>query len=144
MVNLGGYWVFNNIINEQTSFSTDIQILCLFITLFSVVIAWFKDLPDMKGDAIHKIKSVALLYTPNGAVMAGHILLIPAYIFSIWAYQENSILCIGHALLLVAFLLNTALLYKSAPYNYKLYYKRFWLLFFSEYLLYFLAFAIRL
>ncbi len=143
MVNLGGYWVFNSIINDENSFSTDIQILCLFITLFSIVIAWFKDLPDMKGDAIHKIKSVALLYTPKGAVIAGHVLLIPAYLFSIWSYRENAILSIGHAILLIAFLLNTVILYKSRPYNYKKYYKRFWLLFFSEYLLYLLAYAIR-
>lgn len=144
MVNLGGYWVFNNIINNQTSFSTDIQILCLFITLFSVVIAWFKDLPDMKGDAIHNIKSVALLYTPKGAVIAGHILLIPAYILSIWVYRENTILSIGHSLLLIAFLGNTMLLYQSRPYNFKQYYKRFWLLFFSEYALYFGAISISL
>ncbi len=144
MVNLGGYWVFNSIINNQNNFSTDINILCLFITLFSVVIAWFKDLPDMKGDAMYQIKSVAILYTPKVAVIAGHILLIPAYLFSIWSYQENTVLYIGHFFLLIAFILNTVYLYKSAPYNYKHYYKRFWLLFFSEYLLYLLAFAIRL
>lgn len=144
MVNLGGYWVFNSIINNQNNFSTDIIILCLFITLFSVVIAWFKDLPDMKGDAMYQIKSVAILYTPKVAVIAGHILLIPAYLFSIWSYQENTVLYIGHFFLLIAFILNTVYLYKSAPYNYKHYYKRFWLLFFSEYLLYLLAFAIRL
>ncbi|MFM6984929.1 MAG: homogentisate phytyltransferase, partial [Chitinophagaceae bacterium] len=117
MVNMGGYYIFNLLINEQTSFNKDILILCLFITLFSIVIAWFKDLPDMKGDSQYKIKSVALLYTANGAIAAGHLLLIPAYCYTIWAYQFTSLLSIGHCLLLTGFLFNTFYLYRSKERN---------------------------
>lgn len=141
MVNVGGYYIFNLLINEQTNFSKDILILCVFITLFSVVIAWFKDLPDMKGDSQYHIKSIAILYTANGAIIAGHLLLIPAYCYTIVAYQFPSLLSIGHGILLTGFLVNTIYLYQSKDRSYKSYYKRFWYLFFSEYILYLIAFV---
>ncbi|MCC6817490.1 MAG: homogentisate phytyltransferase [Bacteroidia bacterium] len=140
MVNFGGYYVFNSLINHSNKLSNDIVILCIFITLFSVVIAWFKDLPDMQGDRQYQIKTMALLYTPKGAILAGHILLIPAYLFTIYEYRESIWLGLGHVFLLIAFLSNTIALFKLKVQSYKQYYKRFWYLFFAEYILYLIAF----
>ena len=140
MVNVGAYYIFNLLINDSTIFSRDIIILCVFITLFSVVIAWFKDLPDMQGDQQFSIRSMAILYSAKGAILAGHLLLIPAYLITIYNYRSSALLGIGHSILLLAFLINTGTLFFVKNQSYKQYYKRFWYLFFSEYILYLIAF----
>jgi len=145
MVNVGGFSIFNRLINGSYALSTDVQILTLFIVAFTVVIAWFKDLPDMKGDSAFHIRSLAILYSPRFTVLAGNILVSAAYLCSIWYYGsawkanaaiENGVLFYGHLLLLSAFIANTVLSRKTEQAELRRYYKRFWLFFFAEYLLY--------
>jgi homogentisate phytyltransferase/homogentisate geranylgeranyltransferase len=145
MVNIGGYLVFNILINKSYAFDLDIIVLSAFIVAFSIVIAWFKDLPDMEGDEQFKIKSLAILYSPRFTLIAGNSLIILAYIFSIYKYApllESShylILFIGHIVLMVLFTLNLFGLKTLNKQTAKTYYKRFWLFFFAEYILYLFA-----
>lgn len=140
LLNLGAYRAFNLIINHDDQFSNDIVILSGFTTAFSIVIAWYKDLPDINGDRSFKIQSLAILYSPKTVLIAGHILLIPVYLISVYFYRNSALMGWGHLALLSLFITNTAVLKPSKSSGYKLYYKRFWYLFFAEYLLYLVHF----
>lgn len=61
----------------------NVIILTLFIIVFSIVISWFKDLPDVEGDAQYNIKSFAILYSPRFVLITGNLLVAMAYIFTI-------------------------------------------------------------
>lgn len=148
MVNVGGYVIFNKLIGGEYAFTGDIQTLSIFIVAFTIVIAWFKDLPDMKGDAEFKIQSLAILYSPKFTILAGNFLVIAAYVYSIIYYgsksgysdiQKTGILFYGHIALVSIFVLNSIFSAKANQLELKKYYKRFWLFFFAEYLLYFFA-----
>lgn len=145
MVNIGGYLVFNILINKSYAFNLDIMVLSAFIIAFSIVIAWFKDLPDMEGDEQFKIKSLAILYSPRFTLIAGNLLILLAYVFSLYKYAsllESShylILFIGHIILMALFTLNLLVLKTLNKQTAKTYYKRFWLFFFAEYILYLFA-----
>ncbi|HEY1047898.1 MAG TPA: homogentisate phytyltransferase, partial [Bacteroidia bacterium] len=110
MVNLGAYRVFNSEMNGSYDLSGDILVLTLFIVTFSIVIAWFKDLPDVIGDRQFKIKSIAVLYSPIVAIRAGQLILSTAYSLSFIYYflddSYNMVLAIGHILLFVLFQVN--------------------------------------
>jgi len=140
LLNLGAFRAFNLIIQNIDHFSSDIIILSVFTTAFSIVIAWYKDLPDINGDSIFKIKSLAILYSPKTVVYAGHFLLIPVYVISIFFYRHFTLMCWGHIFLLLMFILNTIVLKTKETPDYKAYYKRFWYLFFAEYILYLIHF----
>jgi homogentisate phytyltransferase/homogentisate geranylgeranyltransferase len=145
MVNIGGYLVFNILINNSYEFNLDIMVLSAFIIAFSIVIAWFKDLPDMEGDEKFKIKSLAILYSPKFTLIAGNTLILLAYTFSIYQYsnllhtKHYRILFIGHIILMALFALNLSGLKTLNKQTAKTYYKRFWLFFFAEYILYLFA-----
>src|SRR5690606_34428433 len=51
LLNASGFLVFNYLINNSLEMPENVRILTLFIIVFSVVISWFKDLPDIQGDA---------------------------------------------------------------------------------------------
>ena len=145
MVNLGAYRVFNSEMNGTYDLSGDILVLTLFIVTFSIVIAWFKDLPDVVGDRQFKIKSIAVLYSPKVAIRAGQLILSIAYAYSIFYYLSkehyNLVLGIGHILLFALFQVNMWKVRKQT--EFKGFYKRFWLLFFAEYVLYLLAYSLK-
>lgn len=147
MVNLGAYLTFTRQMHGVYSFGDDILILSIFTLAFSIAIAWFKDLPDMQGDAAFRIRSLALIYSPRLTIYAGNILVISAYVFSIYYYnfvsENNSVNTIalisyGHFTLMMLFLANSIFSAKKTQNELRKYYKRFWLFFFAEYILYLL------
>ncbi len=153
LLNAGGFLVFNYLINDSLNMPDNIKILTLFVVAFSVAISWFKDLSDMKGDAQYHIKTFAIAYTPIGVLVLGNLLVGFAYLFTIymkWAEflnaeiptVENSILLIGHIFLFVLFVANAVAIRLSHHQSIVSFYKRFWWLFFLEYLLYLIAYAV--
>lgn len=153
LLNAGGFLVFNYLINGSLEMPMNIKILTLFVIVFSVVISWFKDLPDIEGDAKYHIKTLAIRYSPKTALIWGHILVGLAYVFTIYMQYVNytlsaipsfttKVLLIGHLVLLVLFLLNAFSIHLSQHQSIKKFYKRFWWFFFAEYLVYLVAYAI--
>lgn len=143
-VNLGGYMVFSQLINHSYSMSLDIQTLSVFIVAFSVVIAWFKDLPDMEGDEKFQIKTLAILYSPKTTIVMGNVFILLAYVMCLYQYRSSAaadslhhqILFWGNGVLMLLFVLNSLTLRTLNKQTAKTYYKRFWLFFFAEYILY--------
>ena len=152
LVNIGGFVVFSHMIKSSAPMPENLKILTLFITVFAVVIAWFKDLPDVAGDAKYRIKTFAILYSPKTALITGTFLLGAAYLFTIclklsdFHFSENptietKVLLFGHIFLLALFLLNTIAIKLANHVSVRKFYKRFWWFFFAEYALYLVAYV---
>eukprot|EP01041_Mallomonas_annulata_P000227 gene227-412_t len=117
LLNAGGFMVFNYLVNNSLVMPQNVKILTLFIIAFSIVISWFKDLSDIKGDTQYNIKTFAILYTPKTALIVGNTLIAIAYLITIYIkcleYFESKnpliqtkILLYGHIILLVLFISN--------------------------------------
>ncbi len=152
LVNLGGYYVFSMQLHGTVIFSNEILMLSFFIVIFTIGIAWFKDLPDMAGDEKYNIRTFALVHSPKTVFFCGTVLVGLAYLVTIIFYRyfnnspdvttfiRSTILEKGHLILLILFLLSSALVRLDSQVSVKSFYKRFWLFFFAEYLLYMTAY----
>jgi homogentisate phytyltransferase/homogentisate geranylgeranyltransferase len=138
LINLGFYALFSG----GYDFPVEIWTLTVFVILFSAGIAWFKDIPDIEGDAQVAIGSLAIEKGAGKAFSAGVWLLGLAYssaalapLFFDFQMGSGSIITIGHAILGIAFL---SLASKTNPLEkkqMKRFYLSFWVLFFLEYVL---------
>lgn len=151
IINLGGFLVFNYLVNNSLEIPQDVKILTIFIVVFSIAIAWFKDLPDMEGDARYNIKTFALLYSPKTALVAGSLLVVSAYLFTIYVKLifflsadvpslETKVLLFGHIVLFILFVINAFSVRLSERRSINKFYKRFWWFFFAEYIVYMVAY----
>jgi homogentisate phytyltransferase / homogentisate geranylgeranyltransferase len=118
----------------------ELVLLAVFVSVFSLAIAWFKDLYDTKGDAEYQIRTFPLLYSARYAFIMGNILVMGAYVLAIVygyrAIQPHSwLLSIGHGTLLLAFIGHVLTSSIKTPEGTYRFYMRFWVFFFAEYLL---------
>ncbi|MBK8612441.1 MAG: homogentisate phytyltransferase [Flavobacteriales bacterium] len=153
LLNLGGFLVYDHLVNGLVEVPLHVWILTVFIIAFSTSIAWFKDLPDMEGDARFGIRTLALVTSPRTALIAGHVLVGLAYLFTIAALglhlslggdgPRTRVLLIGHLVLLALFLFNLRTLRRHDKQALPRFYRQFWWLFFAEYGLYFGVYLIR-
>lgn len=153
LLNAGGFLVFNYVINHELQMPKNVFILTIFVTIFSIVIAWFKDLPDIAGDAKYNIQSFPILYSPKTTLILGHLLVGSAYLFTIYVKyidflhseipsSQTKVLLYGHIFLIILFILNAFFLKINQHLSLKNFYKRFWWFFFAEYVLYLVAYSI--
>jgi len=153
LINLGGFMVYDHVVNGTVAVPMPVWILTVFIIAFSITIAWFKDVPDVKGDARYRIHTLALVYSPKVALIAGHVLVGSAYAFTIAAFIFGSagegcdascvrILLYGHVVLFLLFLTNAIFLRADEVGSVRRFYQRFWLFFFAEYVLYLVAYLV--
>ncbi len=149
LVNIGAFVVFISTTGQAATIPVNLILLTSFITVTGIVIAWFKDLPDVEGDAQYKIKSLAVIYSPRLAYIAGTILMMVAYLACLLVniysclHQpdvEHRILLSGHILLFVLFITHSFSIRVTQHKSLARFYKRFWLFFFAEYLLYLVAY----
>jgi homogentisate phytyltransferase/homogentisate geranylgeranyltransferase len=147
LINIFAFMVFNQLINRTYALPVNLILLSAFIIVFSLVIAWFKDLPDVEGDSAYGIRTLALVYSLKKVFIAGNLLVIVAYIvtlsilFTQWKTGNTRIIILftGHLILLILFIANmwqTRILNQRSVSKF---YKRFWFFFFAEYVLFFMA-----
>lgn len=152
LLNAGGFLVFNYLVNQSLEMPENVKILTLFIIAFSIVISWFKDLPDIAGDAKYHIKTFAIVCSPRFVLISGSLVVGMAYVLTICLKAldyfrsaipsfETSVLLFGHILLFGLFLLNVFFIRLDSYLSIKKFYTRFWWFFFAEYALYLLAYA---
>lgn len=154
LLNAGGFLVFNYLVNNSLEMPENVKILTLFIIAFSIVISWFKDLSDMEGDAKYSIKTFAILYSPKVAFKTGNLLVGLAYLYTIYMKWidffntenpsfETRVLLFGHIILFGLFIINSFSIQLNELQSIKKYYKRFWWFFFAEYVVYLVAYAVK-
>lgn len=142
LVNILMFLHFQWEIPETLEFPLYMWPLVLFMILFSIGIAWLKDIPDIKGDRNHGIKTLAV-NRGSRWVFRGAISLVSfSYLtlvfwggFGLPGYN-TVFLSSFHFVVLVLFLLGSS---KANPFikkDVKVFYRFYWVLFFVEYLFY--------
>ena len=136
LVNLGMALHFSGMLDHTYSIEPVVYPLTLFISAFSLAIAWYKDLPDRAGDAHFGYHTFPLLYSPKIALYLGAALVTAAYAWCIfWSYQESeSLLLLSLSLLCLAFLIHVRTVRLDDQTSVKRFYKLFWVFFFATYL----------
>ena len=136
LVNLGMALHFSGMLENTYSIEPVIYPLTLFISAFSLAIAWYKDLPDRAGDAHFGYRTFPLLYSPKIALYLGAALVTAAYAWCIfWSYQESeSLLLFSLSVLCLAFLIHVRTVRLDDQTSVKRFYKLFWVFFFATYL----------
>lgn len=147
LVNVGFYLHFSGMEIDFTGIPPEIWLLVVFVSLFSLGIAWFKDIPDVKGDAGAKIQTLVVINGIQKTYRIGAYTVALGYVVGAFApmfvdfYLANSgLLTIGHGMLGLAFLSAAFRINPENPDEIRKFYKVFWAFFFLEYVLFAAAF----
>ena len=136
LVNIGMALHFSGMFNGSFIIQPVIYPLTIFISAFSLAIAWYKDLPDRAGDAHFGFRTFPLLYSPKTALYLGAAFVMAAYGWCIfWSYTSSeSLLMYSLIVLSMAFLLHVMNVRLNEQASIKRFYKLFWVFFFATYL----------
>ena len=139
IVNLLLFLHFQDTINAATNIPAVIWMLTASIFIYSIAIAWFKDVPDMEGDRRFQIRTLSLQLGARNVFRIGNLLLALLYLFNI------AVSCLGHlplnkwlfapahALMLLCLWAAASRLRLDEPASIRRYYLFVWILFFAEY-----------
>ncbi len=155
LVNLGVFCHFYMVrFGFPIKLNIDIMLLTAFITVFSVGIAWFKDIPDVEGDLKNNIQTLSVKYSKQKALIGGLLLVGLVYILSIfiaflpfltdWMGINNPISLKGnhlifgfyHIVALSYFVYRGLKVNVDTQAEIKKFYMTYWILFFFEYLVF--------
>ena len=106
--------------------------LVLFVTAFSLGIAWFKDIPDTLGDEKFGFKTLPLVWGKTSAFLSGVVLVSGAYLFMAWQ-MPNFLAKIAHLIAMIIFIGCAIKVDLDNPASVKSFYMFYWGLFFLEY-----------
>jgi homogentisate phytyltransferase/homogentisate geranylgeranyltransferase len=136
LVNIGMAMHFACMLQGNFQIQPVIFPLTIFISAFSLSIAWYKDLPDRAGDAHFGYKTFPLLYSPKTALYTGATFVMLAYGWCIyWSYkQSEQLLMYSLILLAAAFLLHLRTVRLEEHQSIRRFYKLFWVFIFATYL----------
>jgi homogentisate phytyltransferase/homogentisate geranylgeranyltransferase len=127
---------FSKMFQQTFEIEPVIYPLTIFISAFSLAIAWYKDLPDRAGDAHFGFRTFPLLYSPKTALYLGAAFVMAAYGWCIyWSYKASeSWLMYSLIVLGVAFLLHVKNVRLNEQASIKRFYQLFWVFFFATYI----------
>jgi homogentisate phytyltransferase/homogentisate geranylgeranyltransferase len=106
--------------------------LVVFVTAFSLGIAWFKDIPDTLGDEKFGFKTLAVVWSKSSAFKSGVVLVGTAYLLMAWQ-MPNMAAKIAHVIVLLLFVGHALKVDLQNPTSVKRFYMFYWGLFFLEY-----------
>lgn len=142
IVNILLFLHFHSIINGSTQIPPVIAMLTVSIFVYSIAIAWFKDVPDMEGDRRFQIRTLTLQLGARNVLSIGNTLLALLYVANIalaWTGMlgvNKWVFAIGHLLMLAALGGAVNRLKLEEPDSVKRYYLFIWILFFAEYVVF--------
>ncbi len=136
LVNIGMGLHFSKMFQQTFEIEPVIYPLTIFISAFSLAIAWYKDLPDRAGDAHFGFRTFPLLYSPKTALYLGAAFVMAAYGWcTYWSYKASeSWLMYSLIVLGVAFLLHVKNVRLNEQASIKRFYQLFWVFFFATYI----------
>ena len=145
VVNLLLFAHFTDVLGPAPSVPRHVWALTGMVLGLTIAIAWFKDVPDMVGDARHGIATLVLrlgvrrvLALGLGVLVACYLSLIAAGIVGLDGVNGPA-LAVGHAALLAATVGITRRVQLSDPTTLVVFYRDIWRLFFAEYVVFGLA-----
>lgn len=139
LVNYGIGLVFEQLINGVIRPDNVLLPLTVFMSAFSLAIAWYKDLYDVEGDRQHQVKTLAVLYSINLAYWVGGAIVLGAYVYGVYysfQLEHGRFLFFTHIFLALAFLLHLWRSDISRRQGIYRFYMMFWVFFFAEYVVY--------
>jgi homogentisate phytyltransferase/homogentisate geranylgeranyltransferase len=129
--------IIDDLVDPTHNARTHMLVLTLFVSVFSLAIAWFKDLYDTEGDAAYRIRTFPLLYSNALTFRVGSALLVTAYLVAIWmCWPLGMWLVGGHVALLALFLVHIWRSDTTQRTGIYRFYMGFWVFFFAEYMLF--------
>jgi len=136
LVNIGMAVHFAGLIHGNFVIQPVIFPLTIFISAFSLAIAWYKDLPDRAGDAHFGYKTFPLLYSPKLALYLGAVFVLSAYAYCIyWCFKASEQLLLYSLIALsIGFLSQVLAVRLNELASIKRFYQLFWVFFFATYL----------
>ena len=136
LVNIGMALHFSKMFEGDFNIQPVIYPLTIFITAFSLAIAWYKDLPDRAGDAHFGYRTFPLLYSPKIALYLGAGFVMAAYGWCIyWSFiMKEQLLMYSLILLSIAFMLHLSTARLNEQKSIRRFYQLFWVFFFATYL----------
>ncbi|KAJ1494072.1 tocopherol polyprenyltransferase-like protein [Baffinella frigidus] len=141
LLNIGLHQAASNALGLPCTWPPQVLFIASFMTVFAVVIAIAKDLPDVDGDRQFKVKTLASTWGVANAAKLVERILLGNYAMGIavgfLAPGVNTLLLVSSHLGLAGFLrfFSSKLDPDSVP-SIKLFYKNIWKLFYAEYLLF--------
>jgi homogentisate phytyltransferase/homogentisate geranylgeranyltransferase len=143
LINIGFYLHFAKAELSFDAIPAEIWLLVVFVSLFSIGISWFKDIPDTRGDALAGIDSLAIkagiekTYRAGVyAVATGYVLGSFAPLFFTFTLVNGPVLCVGHTMIGLAFISVSGRVELDNLDSIRKFYMAFWIFFFLEYLLF--------
>ncbi len=142
LVNLGMTAHFMQQITGKWSIPAGVWPLALFVVGFSFGIAWFKDIPDTKGDEVFQFKTLAVSMSRKTALWLGVAVVAIAYTvvaaspFVISMKVNTAFFSLSHLTLCLLFIYIAAKLSLHDEKAIKKFYMFYWGLFFAEYIIY--------
>ncbi len=141
LVNLGFYIHYKQQLVGEAGLDAIIWPLTVFVALFSIGIAWFKDIPDTKGDAEYRFGTLAVRMGRRAAFHAGIAVVALAYLAVLVAallgfLPAEGFYLAAYGIPLVLFLVLASRLDVHNDVQVKRFYLFFWGLFFLAYVLY--------
>lgn len=145
IVNLLLFLHFHSIINGREEVPPAVWLLTATIFVYSIIIAWFKDLPDMEGDRRYQINTLSLrlgaekVYLTGNALMALLYILLMILPFQLSLEVNGPVLASAHFIFLLLLWLANGMVRLDHKPSIKMYYQFIWVLFFLEYITFALA-----
>ena len=142
IVNILLFLHFHSIINGSIQIPPVIAMLTVSIFVYSIAIAWFKDVPDMEGDRRFQIRTLTLQLGARNVLRIGNSLLAILFVAnSVLAWNgtlgvNKWIFALGHLLMLAALGAAAGNLKLEEPASVRRYYLFIWILFFAEYVVF--------
>ncbi|MDX1666489.1 MAG: homogentisate phytyltransferase [Saprospiraceae bacterium] len=142
IVNLLLFLHFHSIINGSHELPPLIWLLTITIFVYSVVIAWFKDIPDMEGDSRFNIKTLTLrlgalaVFRMGNALLVLSCLAVILYALSFPLDLHRPILIGGHVLIPAGLWIAASRVDLDDRASVFSYYQFIWVLFFLEYIVF--------
>ncbi len=131
---------FHSIISLKADLPPVIWLLTATIFIYSIIIAWFKDIPDMEGDKQFNINTLTLrlgaknvFYIGNGLITAIYLSLMALPFYTDLEISKGFFLTAHLFLLTALWIVNSRVKIHSKT-SFKLYYQFIWILFFLEYI----------
>ncbi len=142
VVNLLLFLHFNQVLNQSTDLPPIVWMLASTIFVYSVVIAWFKDIPDMKGDQQHQIRTLTLIWGAKQVFFWGNLILLLVFVGVIAMaarYPDDwntNLLMVVHGLFILAVGYMSRRTLPAESRSMSRYYQFVWGLFFLEYIVF--------
>jgi homogentisate phytyltransferase/homogentisate geranylgeranyltransferase len=145
VINLGIYLYFIDILTHRLHIPSRIWALALFMFSFSLMIAWFKDIPDVEGDRQFKIMTFAVRLGQKMLFHTGTVFLSLLYVGMILcgifliSGINRPFFTLTHFLLMLVFIFASRKVDPSAKPSMTRHYQFIWRLFYLEYIFFPLA-----